>query len=476
MLVNNTYLNNANQIIPQFKALKLKQKTCKEANALIRDYAGKSSEFDLMMAKNKIFALIDNYIQTFAKQKTKAYQDYQTILQRMYLMFFEALEQFKNEENPIEIIIEKVNEFKHNADDNHIGYFSLGKVPAKSLPVDCDMFLTESCLAEPPSGNYRKQLEAQKELKKIEEIPELTQENILLLQKRSEGKLYREIGSEIGVSKVKAREKVLDTIAKIQNSSGLSTIDFNEVAQELKERLGLRKDVEKIKKLVLKHLCLREKSVDFLDENSSNIAKALKIEKETFTNSAIEQPQVMLMKPETILNNIVSVAKLLKIKPKQYIEAAIKQPSLMYQNPQSIYEKVKKACELTGIQHEEFIKMALKNPTMFYQNPETLARKASIVNYYRKMLNKSDKKIKAIPLKSDEKLFSNSLKYLIAKQTGAKFEYTYKEDDLIEYLKNNSDKDFKLKLLPDAIASDFIKYSTELSQKICGRNIFEFMV
>ena len=47
------------------------------------------------------------------------------------------------------------------------------------------------------------------------------------------------------------------------------------------------------------------------------------------------------MKPETILNNIVSVAKLLKIKPKQYIEAAIKQPSLMYQNPQSIYEKVK---------------------------------------------------------------------------------------------------------------------------------------
>lgn len=476
MLVNNIVLNNTSTQSTQFKAFKLQGKTYKEANALIKNYAQNLPEKELILIKDKIFSLINNYLQKFAKQKTKAYQDYNNILQRMYLMFFEALEQFKNEDNPIDIIIEKVNEFRHNADDNSTGYFSLGKVPGKSLTQYNDLFLTDATVEEPLSGNYRQQKKAKEELKKIEELPELTEENILLLQKRSKGKLYKDIGKEIGVSKVKAREKILDTIAKVQDVSGVGTADFTQTATELKNRLGLKKDVDKIKKLVVKFLCLREKSIDFLDTNSTNIAKALEIEKERFTNSAIEQPQTMLLKPETILKNITEAAKLLNISKEQYIEAALKQPALMYQNPQTIFSKVKKACKLMNVSKEEFIKTALRTPTMFYQNPETLARKTNIITYYKKVQNLPVNKLKSISLKSDNKLFSNILKYLIAQQTGEKFDYTYREDDLIEYLKNNVDKDFKIKLLPDDIVNDFIKYSTDLSEKICGRNIFEFMV
>lgn len=476
MLVNNIVFNNTSTQNPQFKAFKLQEKTYKEANALIKDYAKTLSENEAIIAKNKLFLLLDKYLKTFAEQKTKVYQDYNNILQRMYLMFFEALEQFKNEENPIKIIVEKVNEFKHNADDNQVGYLSLGRVPTKSIAEDCDLYLADTSHNEPLSGNYREQLAAKKELKKVEEMPELTEENILLIRKRAEGKLYKEIGQELGISKVKAREKVLKTITKIQEVSGLETAKFNQIATELKNRLGLKKDTESIRKLVLKFLCLQEKNVDFLDENSTNIAKALGIKKEVFTNSAIEQPQVMLMKPETVLNNMTTAAKLLKIEPQQYIEAAIKQPSLMYQNPQSIYTKVKKTCKLTGISEKEFITMAIKNPMMFYQNPETLARKTGIVNFYKKIQNKSDKKIKAIPLKSDENLFSNCLKYLIAKQTGAKFDYTYKEKDLIEYLKNNPDKEYKFQIPKDKMSEDFIKYSTNLSNNIHGKNIFKFVI
>lgn len=476
MFVNNLISNNTSSKNIQFKALKLETKTCSQANALIKDYAKKLPEEKLNLVKYRIFSLIDKNLQDFAKEKTKGYHDYDTILQRIYLMFFEALENFKQEEQPINKIIEAINKFKNNADDSKIGYFSLGKVPAKPYNEKYEAVVAETRGIEPLKLDYLSQKKASKKVQEIIFLPELDETDAVVLKERAKGSRYLDIGGKLGISKVKAREKVLTAIAKIQESQSIAPESFDTIAKNLINRLGLKKDISKVKKLVIKNLCLREKSIDFLDENSTNIAKALEIEKETFTNSAIEQPQVMLLKPETVLNNITTTAQLLNIDKKRYLEAALRQPSLMYQTPQSICKKVQEASELLGISSTKFIELALRTPTMFYQNPKTLARKATIMNYYKKLQNKNNTELKTIPLKSDDKLFSNSLKYLISKETEVQFDYTYKEDDLIEFLKNNSDKTFQLKLIPDPIVEDFVEYSSKLSESICGRNIFEFVV
>lgn len=459
----------------QFKSMNLPVAQIPEANKLIRDYATKVSEKETVIAKNKIFKFFDKYLKSFAKEKMKDYRDIRIVLQRIYLLFFEALEKFKNDGQPLEKILQSVDSFKNNSDDS-TAYISLGRIPAKSLMRELDFFLTEEKTIETISGNYDNQLVATEKINHLLSTSEIEEKNIIALQKRAKGLKYREIGKDLGISRVAAREKVLNTIAEIQKKQNIGTIDYKALAQALIERLGLNKSIEKVESIIIKNICLREKDIDFLDNNSAAIAKELRLPKEIFTNSVISHAQVLLMKPETILNNIRTSSSLLGIEPDAFINAALKQPALFYLSPKTIKSNVVTASKLMGVSEHDYIQAALKNQTMFYQKPETIARKSDIIAYYKKIQKQPVNKTKSIVLKSDERLFSNILKYYIAKQTGTKFEYNYNPADLVEYLKNNADSILKIKLVPDKVVEDFITYATELAKKICGKNIFEFVL
>ena len=236
--------------------------------------------------------------------------------------------------------------------------------------------------------------------------------------------------------------------------------------------LGIKK--EEFIKTAIKYPPLFFLKPETLNKNIETSSKLFGIKKEEFVKASIHQPALFYLKPETLNRNMELSIKLLGIKKEEFIKSAMQQPQLFLQKPETINKNIETSSELFGISKEEFIKIAIKWPQLFYYKPETLNKKSKILNYYKKLQNKSDNKLK-ITLISYDKLYNNILALLLKKNYYPKLTRKKIRENLPELLKNilNNSHKIEFEIPEDDVVQDFAAFCEKYSMKTFGENIFK---
>ena len=361
-----------------FRAISLNEREKAKSDKLI-------SELNTARNKEKIksdlFKVFDKHLQKEAAKKGKKLYYKEDVLQKMYLKFFETLENVK--ELTTESLIEILNctKFDKNEikEDYQFGRLSLNKkIYAKNTKSKDESKLTikDRITYDNLQGYLNSASDEERKiyLKQIQELvdkAELTEREKNFLKERGSGKTFKQIAEEYDRSETFIQRIVHNAIAKIQYKSRVLPEMYNDFAEALISKYELNIPKDDIKKVLLNNTYLLAYPQDTLLQNTDEIAKLLVIDTKSCAKIAIKRPQLFYTKPETLKNTITKTAMLLGIDIKAYTKAGLRRPTIFTQKPETIVKNIKEASMLFKIEPEIYTYAALRQPILFAQKPQT---------------------------------------------------------------------------------------------------------
>ena len=498
-----------------FRAISLNEREKAKSDKLI---SGLNTAGNKEKIKSDLFKVFDKHLQKEAAKKGKKLYYKEDVLQKMYLKFFETLENVK--ELTTESLIEILNSTKFDKneikEDYQFGRLSLNKkIYAKNTKSKDESKLTikDRITYDNLQGYLNSASDEERKiyLKQIQELvdkAELTEREKNFLKERGSGKTFKQIAEEYDRSETFIQRIVHNAIAKIQYKSRVLPEMYNDFAEALISKYELNIPKDDIKKVLLNNTYILSYPQDKLFKNIDETSEILKIdpksyvktvlrqpslfslkpesiagrikkgsdlfeiEPKTYIQAALKKPSLFEQKPETLAENIKRTSNLLELDPKIYIKAALKQPALFAMKPETVAENVKNTSRLLKMEQKTFIETALIQPSFFYQKPESLAKKQKIIQYYRQIQNKDFNKI-AFNTRTDSYFYELILNYLVKKADGLKAAISGNE--FVNYLKE-SGKTYHFEIPDNELAKEFIRFAEEFAEKNFGKLIFHFKI
>jgi len=361
---------STNQI--NFGAITLNKNEQERSNRLLAEL-DKAENKDQI--KTGLLDVFDKHLQKEAELKSKGVYFQEDVLQKLYLNFFEAIENIKDltTQKLIDIIDATRPDKNELKEQYRIATTSLNINLRSNINKSIENFITEDNLpVYKSSASPEERKEVQDKLQNFTKNANLTQKENELLKEKSKGKTIKELSQEKKRSEVVVRYLINNAIAKVQDANGILPEKFKEFSEKLIPRYSLNISSQEVKNFLLDNTNLMAYSPNELFENIDTIANLLHIDSKEFIQIALKQPQLFYQKPETILQNINKTSTLLKIHSEEFTKAALKHSQLFCQKPETILQNINKTSTLLKIDSEEFTKVALKHPSLFYQKPETI--------------------------------------------------------------------------------------------------------
>ena len=407
-----------------FRAISLSRQEKEISDRLVAQLAYAKNKDDI---KIKLLDVFDKHIQTEVKQKAKGIFRKDDLLQKMYLNFFDAVENIK--ELTTGMLVTVLSNTRPEEDEvkeqYRFGVLSLEKPKLHDSKHTIGSYITDADLPVYKSSASEEEREFfYTELQKLAKKSDLTGSEKGILKEKSSGKTFNKIAQDRNRSQKQIMRLFHNSVAKIQDSNGVLPEKFNAFADKLIAKYNLNIDKNKLKNILLNNTYLLNCSLEILSERIDKTSQLLKIRPEEYVSSVIKFPQVFflksetvaehvnktsrlldinsdeyisaalslpplfVLKPETVAENINKTSELLSISPKIYTKAALKQPSLFARTPETISQNLNKTSELLSINSDNYKKAALKSPSLFYRTPETIA---GYVNEISQLLNINSK-------------------------------------------------------------------------------------
>ena len=363
-----------------FRAISLNEREKAKSDKLI---SGLNTAGNKEKIKSDLFKVFDKHLQKEAAKKGKKLYYKEDVLQKMYLKFFETLENVK--ELTTESLIEILNSTKFDKneikEDYQFGRLSLNKkIYAKNTKSKDESKLTikDRITYDNLQGYLNSASDEERKiyLKQIQELvdkAELTEREKNFLKERGSGKTFKQIAEEYDRSETFIQRIVHNAIAKIQYKSRVLPEMYNDFAEALISKYELNIPKDDIKKVLLNNTYILSYPQDKLFKNIDETSEILKINPKSYVKTVLRQPSLFSLKPETIAGRIKKASDLFEIEPKTYIQAALRKPSLFEQKPETLAENIKRTSNLLELDPKIYIKAALKQPALFGQKPETIA-------------------------------------------------------------------------------------------------------
>lgn len=359
-------ITSSNVNLINFTAINLQAKEKSKADKLIAQLPDTKNRDNI---KLELLDLFDKHIQKEAALKSKwtSFDDY---LQKMYLNFFEAIENIKN------LTTQKLIDILDST------------APDKNKILTNTNTISDSKHTTIEITETSKKSKAQ--LKRLREKTPLTDLENEFLEARASGKTLNELSIEKNRNLNSIRRSILNAVAKIQDKEGILPKEFESFTNKLINEYNLTAPRHEIKNLLLNNAHLMNYPQEKLLKNIDQTSALLKISPKEYVLAALKQTQLFYQKPETIENNIVKASKLLQIESGEYTQAALKQPQLFYQKAESVAENIYKTSEMLEIPSKELTKAALNQPQLFYQKSDTIL---SNINTASKLLQINPKEL-----------------------------------------------------------------------------------
>ena len=356
-----------------FTGINLNDKEKEKTDVLLKQLEISSNRGKI---KTELLDIFDKHIKKEAESKSSAYFYIKDYLQKMYLAFFDAIENSKQLSS--ELLIEILNGVKPQKEEKkelfRFDTISLDSNIRHDIDKPLKLFLTEKNLpVYKSSASPEEREEHFKKIQTLRQNVDLSTREEDVLYKVSVGKNFKQLSKEKDLCPTLIRNNFLSSVAKIQDGNDILPEEYNKFADKLINNLELDVSKSYIKKILIKNAYLLNFDTDKIIEKIKTTSKSLNIDNKTYFSILTKRPSLLTEKPGTILNNINKTAEMLEISPDQYIPAALKQPQLFYQKPETIAANIRKTAKLLDIEISELVRAALKNPSVFYQKPETLA-------------------------------------------------------------------------------------------------------
>ena len=337
-----------------------------------------SEEKDNARLKSELLDVFDKHIKQEAEIKSRGIYYKSEVLQKMYLNFFEALENVKDitTEKLIEILDKTEPGNNELKEEYRYKTVSLEKTLTSAKDSQIKDFLNPpNTLVYKSDANEQEREQMSKKIQDLAESTKLKEREKNVLKGKGKGVSTKEIAEENGVSRTIINNLYNNAIAKIQNEQGLLPEKFNDIAESLINRYNLKIEKNEIINTFINNTNTLSKKPEKLFEYIEKTAALLKISPEDLITAELRQPALFLQKPETIFDNVSKTSKLLGTKFEDFTKAALKQPQLFYQKPETILGNINRTSKSLNIKSEDFTKAALKQPVLFCLKPETILKK-----------------------------------------------------------------------------------------------------
>lgn len=420
-----------------FKAIELKPPEKEKSDKILGKMKLSSSESNDL--SYKLFNIFDKQIQKEASQKSGKVFYQEDFLQKMYLTFFETIQDVK--ELTTEKLIEILNMVKPDRNEvkesYRLGTKSLSDNISNEIKKPLEIVLSENNLpVYLREATKEERANAFKKIKSITENAGLTSKEESAIKEIAQGKTYVKMAKERGISYTRIRQLESSSIAKIQFNQNALPEEFENFIISIKKALDIPQSIDETKAIFIKY------------------------------------PHLLNYPIKQIYFNIFEASKALGIDMKIYTQAALKQPSLFYLKPKNIVKKIEKISNALDIDRRTYIQKGLKDPSFFFRNPETIRKNVRIIEYYKLLQNKKRKKNVFYP-KPDSVLFVTILNFLVKKNDGLKKAIAKK--DFVNYI-IKSNKTYEFEIPQHEVAEDFIKFVKDFSLKNFKKEIFKIKV
>ena len=352
--------------------------------------------------KIELLDVFDKHIKKEAEIKSGNIFHGEDFLQKMYLTFFEAIENIK--QISTDVLVKILDDFKPENEDLkegcRINVFSIEKSARTNDDIPIKDVLTEE--DSPVYTRAASRIERTKLIRKIDSISQganLSPTEKTVLHKKSSGKTYKTISEEEHRSVTTLRCKVASSIAKIQDKNNVLPKEFDEFAAELIEKFALTIPKSKIRKSLINSAYLMKTDLDKIVENLSKTIKGLGVSSNSYIKAILKFPPLFSQKPDLIVSNAVNLSKILNISHKDFLKLALKFPQLFYRKPETIELYISQISQLLNIDEKQFIKSTLKHPQLLCQKPETIVENVLGMS---KLLNIEPKKMVKAALKQPQ--------------------------------------------------------------------------
>ena len=303
-----------------------------------------------------------------------------------------------------------------------------------------------------------KDLKKEKEVKQQKLEDKLAKSNLSekekdIIRSRENGTLQREIAQRYNLSVITFQIQLGIAMGKLQSMEDKLPPRYEKKAQEFIEILGLKQNIEAIKKWLLGHPRVLPKDTNMLKENILELSRNLNVDYNTLLTYAMKDDILFRIPHKTIEKNVQDVVTLFEkdgLTKKNYIDTLLKDKSLFLYSPEKIAEHIK-----------AYIYVA-KNNSKNNSNKYDINQ----IVLHKKLLNSTPliylKGIILTQLKKQNKEF------LQWKKTNLKSKFE-------TYFIEHPDKQFTIKLIEDKITNSCIKTIKEFCQETFGRdNMFKF--
>lgn len=319
--------------------------------------------------KSGLLDVFDKHIQNESAQKAKGIFFQEDMLQKMYLNFFEAIENMKD------LTTEKLIDVLHSTkpDKNELneqqgfGISSLDREITNVKNRTIKDLITEKDLPVYLSSASEEERKAYfEELRALEDKTNLTLKEKRALEEKSKGKTIKQIAKENDRSQTVARRLIINSIAKIQNDNGVLPEKFDHFTEKLIKRYDLDIEKDLIKNMLLNNTYLLSYPPEKLFQNLDKTAEGLELEPELFIQAAIKQPSIFYIKSETIAENIQILQYYKQIQNKDFDRVVISTCSNRYLYENILNYLVKQSDGLNAaINKNKFIKYLKESGKMY---------------------------------------------------------------------------------------------------------------
>lgn len=384
-------INQIDSLI-NFSAISLSQKERKKAEQTIAVWQNNPG------ANNDLLRIFDKHLKKEASLKAKKIFSFEDVLQDLYFVFFNSLEQNKNNPCALENIIDDVNKFKPGQE------IVLPQYYRKEIIVNNDYkdkFWNKVVAGDLPIYASNASSEEReiyiKELNKLKNNTRLTPRQRKAFELKSKCLTNKEISKIIDCNPVNAAKNVSIALAKIQNRNNVLPAEYEKRAAEIKKILQPDIDINQIIKALINDPNLRVCDLNKVKENADIISKEFNIDCAVYVTACFGKTSTFAANPKTIISNISNVSKSLNIPREKYIEASLKMPQLFYQKSETVISNIEGTAKALNFEQDLYTNAALKVPELFVLKPETISKN---VNNSSKVLKLSKEKFITAALKN----------------------------------------------------------------------------
>lgn len=377
------------------------------SNKLLAQLANGKNKEELQNIKMTLFEIFDKKFQYELTKYSSKYHYKDDFIQRLYLKFFEMLEQIcENLLEPCDFIDSLNKIIKPGKEEKRGGICSLD---SPRIPVGRRNFIDTLAgnkrlvYSTPRSPIERQafQLKTQRILN--DEI--LTDNERKALEGKSQGKTFVEISEEEGKSRTMIRHHYLVGLMKLKQKNnnipknvkeladamGISEKAFIKMGLRLPQLFSLSPDILRQKILTVSEVYgISEKKAvkaiqrtpqiityrrEKLEQLASDAQGLLGISRQKFIKMWLKQPQLFIGDLEVLSQKIKSLSENLDTTEEKFISSLKSQPQILSCSVDTIKDKILKLSEILGLSVQEIKRAVLKQPVLICSKPQTIKTK-----------------------------------------------------------------------------------------------------